>query len=215
MRDDKPDNVLLLWERLVIRSLVGGIGVGLALLCGIASYYLYQSMPRGWDRKAIRAVQPETVAVDLSAVPAPFAGAANPLSSQKGQSGRRGVVIADLQNTTDRDATLAQSAVVMESDEVSHTLRSSKFRLDRDSFLPGGQTVSVTLIADDPCAPGKAPETCIESYFHGITEIVLFDKADGYEIHVPLKSVRVMRVEGKQAPRVHAKLPSDRGAAVR
>ena len=219
MRDDTTGNAtaLLLWERTVIRALVGGIGMGLALLFGIAVVYLYQSRPKGWDRNGIRALQPKTATVDLSAglmsrpsdAEQSEAGAASTAKEQPQSSDTRlaGVLAVDLQNTTDADTTLSQSIIVMESEEGSQVLHDSKFRLDHDYFLPARHSVSVTLRAQDPCAPENTPEVCVESYFHGVDEIVLFDKPAGYEVHIPIKSIRLLRVEPQLSSEAPAKVP--------
>jgi hypothetical protein len=128
--------------------------------------------------------------------------------SQNAESGLAGIVTAALRNTTHEDITLPQSALVMESEEGSHILHISKFALDHDYFIPAGHAVSITLMADDPCAPGSTPETCVESYFNGVDEIVLFDKPARYEVHIPLKAIRLMRIEPKQPSGTHTTTPS-------
>ena len=119
-----------------------------------------------------------------------------------------GIVMAALRNNTPEDITLPQNVLVMEAEEGTHVLHSSKFTLDHDYFIPNGRAVSVTLLADDPCAPENSPEMCVESYFNGVDEIVLFDKPARYEIHIPLKAIRLLRVEPKRQPETHAAEPT-------
>jgi hypothetical protein len=220
--DDMPEkaDAPALWKRLVIRALIGGSGVGLVLACAIGAFYVYRSRSEPWDLNAIRVMQPKTAAVDLSvglmqpdaalssARQNAAASASDPSASkptaplkaaQEPATGQSGIVTVDLQNATDEDITLPQSLLVMESEEGTHVLHSSKFALDREYFLPARHAVAVTLLADDPCAPENSPEMCVESYFHGVDEIVLFDKPGRFEVHIPLKSIRLLRVEPKQA----------------
>jgi hypothetical protein len=112
--------------------------------------------------------------------------------------GLTGIAMAGLRNNTPEDITLPQNVLVMESEQGTHVLHSSKFALDHDYFIPTGRAVSVTLVADDPCAPENSPEMCVESYFNGVDEIVLFDKPARYEVHIPLKAIQLLRVEPKQ-----------------
>jgi len=132
--------------------------------------------------------------------------------SRSAEQGLAGIVAAGLRNTTREDITLPQSVLVMESEEGSHVLHSSKFTLDHDYFIPAGHAVSVTLMADDPCAPENSPEMCVESYFNGVDEIVLFDKPARYEVHIPLKAIRLLRIEPKQQPEKRVIAPT--GTAV-
>ena len=237
---DTPDNTgtVPLWKRRGIRWIAGGTGLGLVLGCAIAAFYFYRPRPKPWNLDAIRAVEPKTAAVDLSVglvpdatsagaaqvadsasvKPAAFARAGqDPTSSASEQSqnaelGLTGIAMAGLQNTTSEDITLPQTVLVMESEEGTHVLHSSKFKLDHDYFIPAGRAVSVTLLADDPCAPENSPEMCVESYFQGVDEIVLFDKPLRYEIHIPLKAIRLLRIEPKKQPEIRVAVPTGTSA---
>jgi hypothetical protein len=234
--DDTPDNTetMPLWKRRGIRWIAGGTGLGLVLGCAIGAFYFYRSRPKPWDLNAIRAVESKTAAVDLSlglvpdttpagAGKAPDFASVKPAAlgragqdttssaseqSQNAEPGLKGIVMAGLRNNTPDDITLPPNVLVMESEEETHVLHSSKFKLDHDYFIPAGRAVSVTLLADDPCAPENSPEMCVESYFQGVDEIVLFDKPARYEIHIPLKAIRLLRVEPKKQPETHTKAPA-------
>ena len=188
-------------ERMVIRALVGGMSLGMVLLCGIAVFYLYQTRPRGWDATGIRAVQQDTTAIDLSAALPAAAGQALSPAAQPGSAGKAemrvatGIIHADLANTTTHDATLSRSVPVMEGQSGTRILRNSKLMLDRDYFLPAGHIVSVTMSADLSCPGSVTPEICIESYLHSVDEIVLFDRGDRDEVHIPLTSIGAMSIQ--------------------
>ena len=215
-----------------------GLGLVVVLYATAIIYIVYRSRSESWDLDGIRALEPKTAAVDLSVglephaapvktgqdvaasapdtAPAALASHARTRQditsdiqqSQDAGGGVAGTVTVDLQNTTGEDITLLQSVIVMESEEGSHVLHSSRFALDHDYFMPAGHTVSVTLMADDPCAPENTPETCVESYFNGMDEIVLFDKPARYEVHIPLKAIRLMRIEPKHPAQTRAKAPT-------
>jgi hypothetical protein len=240
MRVDTPDKTetIPVRKRRGIRWIAGGTGLGLVLGCAIGAFYFYRSRPKPWNLDAIRAVEPKTAAVDLSvgllpdptsagAGQAPDSASVKPAAfgravqdptssvseqSQNAEPGLTGIAMAGLQNTTSEDITLPQTVLVMESEEGTHVLHSSKFKLDHDYFIPAGRAVSVTLLADDPCAPGNSPEMCVESYFQGVDEIVLFDKPVRYEVHIPIKAIRLLRIEPKKQPETRVAVPT--GTAV-
>ncbi|MFY9937455.1 MAG: hypothetical protein WAK33_11300 [Silvibacterium sp.] len=135
--------------------------------------------------------------------------------TQNANPGLAGIVMAGLRNNTPEDITLPQNVLVMESEQGTHVLHSSKFTLDHDYFIPTGRAVSVTLVADDPCAPENSPEMCVESYFNGVDEIVLFDKPARYEVHIPLKAIQLLRVEPKKQPETRVAVPTGTAPVVR
>ena len=236
VRVDTPDKTetMPVRKRRGIRWIAGGTGLGLVLGCAIGAFYFYRSRPKPWNLDAIRAVESKTAAVDLSVGLVPDttsfrAGQAldsasvkpaalgragqDPTSSaseqsQNAEAGLTGIAMAGLQNNTPEDITLPQTVLVMESEEGTHVLHSSKFKLDHDYFIPARRAVSVTLLADDPCAPENSPEMCVESYFQGVDEIVLFDKPVRYEIHIPLKAIRLLRIEPKKQPETRVAVPN-------
>ena len=224
-------------KRRGIRWIAGGIGLGLAFGCAIGAFYYHRSRPKPWNLTAIRAVEPRTAAVDLSVglmpdtIPArtvqngsastPDSASIKPTASGKAETNASGsepsqsaaprlagMVMAGLRNNTPEDIALSHTVMVMESEEGTHVLHNSKFALDHDYFIPTGRAVSVTLVADDPCAPENSPEMCVESYFNGVDEIVLFDKSARYEVHIPLKAIRLLRIEPKPQPETHVAVPT-------
>ncbi len=182
------------WKRIILRAAVWGFSFGIGVGLVIVVLAVYTGRQKGWDTKSLRAMSAK--AAGRGAVTEWDADGKPIEYDEKGaEIGRGGIITVDIQNSTGRDITLPASITIMQAKKGTGALHASFLKLSQDYLLPARHTVSVTLDADNLCSiwtvsdsPTPPPpvkfEDCLKVYFGDDTEIVLFDQAQKYEIHV-------------------------------
>jgi hypothetical protein len=178
------------WKRLIIRAFAWGVGFGLALLLVLLSVYSYTQRPKQWDTHGLRVKNAEARSLTR-------------LSDKLEEVSVGTIFNVDLENTTGADITLPQTVRVMQATKQTGALHGSLLKLDNDYFIPAHHVVTVSLANDDLCPAKTDGKECLDRYFQEAAEIILFDEAPKYEIHIPIPSYT--------APKSHIGLPGPNG----
>ena len=210
---------ILTWIRPIILCFACGIGIGLAIISANGIIHYFQSRPKAWDRKSIRATLVDAAPVEEGYIIEPpkslhWDDSSGPNASKvlpavkfdpstavglddkpiplniEGQSSGISFSV-DLQNTTDADVTVSKNVIIMQATRGTHTLHDSLLSLEGDYFVPAGHTVSVTLKNSALCATNEEAHQCFDAFFKDDDEIVLFDQAQKYEIHIAIPPIRI------------------------
>jgi hypothetical protein len=131
---------------------------------------------------------PKTI-VGLDDKPMLHASKAQPINFEEINSGVSFSV--DLQNTSSADVTIPKTLIIMQATRGTHTLHDSLLTLEGDYFIPAGHTISVTLKNSEFCAAHEDAHQCFDSFFKNDDEIVLFDQAKKFEIHIAIPPIRI------------------------
>lgn len=171
------------WQRVIVRSLVGGAACGATIAVVLIAFYFYQVRSKGWNSRALRTVRVKAEPIDQ------LNEQFNPMCS--------GIIFTvDIENTTNVDLPIPQHVMVMGRTRGSNAIHGTFLKLKRSYFIPAKQVETITLESDQLCAANFDPQTCFDGYFKDDQEIVLFENLNRNEVQIPIPTLVTMPAKG-------------------
>jgi hypothetical protein len=180
------------WKTVIVRSLVWGVGCGLAI-AGAFSLWLYLSQrPKQWDTKALVAGK-VTLSPDWATL-----GAAkdNPTADQN-----QHILFfhADIKNATENEVSFKEPTRIFRTIKGSSTLQPLPVsNLDFDAVLPAGHTTVIPLYVGVTCLPPNVEQKdCIQHVLGDTEQVIVFDDRNKFEIHIPISAALADYLKGQ------------------